>query len=120
MEWKKPSQALIKYLVEQMEPHAAEKKTMFGSTCYFANGNMFIGVHEDHIFLRLPESGRKELLSAYHDATHFEPIKGRPMREYMIIPPVLYEDVKAFDRWIELSMDYVISLPLKTRKAPKK
>ena len=99
MGWKKPSQELIKFLIERMEPYAAQKKTMFGSTVYFANGNMFIGVHEDHIFLRLSESGRKDLLSSYHDAAQFEPIKGRPMREYMIIPPVLYED-KAFDRWI--------------------
>lgn len=119
MEWKKPSQQLIKFLIEQMETHAAQKKTMFGSTVYFANDNMFIGVHEDHIFLRLPEPGRKELLSAYPGAAQFEPIKGRPMREYMTIPPELYEDREAFNKWIERSMDFVMSIPAKVKKAKK-
>lgn len=103
-----------------MEPYGAQKKTMFGSTVYFANNNMFIGVHEDHIFLRLPEAGRKELLSSYNDAAQFEPMKGRPMREYMVIPPVLYGDKEAFGKWIEQSRDYAMSLPIKTQKAKKK
>ncbi len=120
MGWKKPSQELIKLLVSRMEPFSAQKKAMFGSTVYFANGNMFIGVHEDHIFLRLPEAGRKELLSRFNDAAQFEPMKGRPMREYMIIPPVLYENKEAFDRWIEQSMDYTTILPKKIPKAKKK
>lgn len=55
MKWKKPSQELIKHLNAIQEPYGAQKKTMFGSTVYFANDRMFIGVHEDHIFLRLPE-----------------------------------------------------------------
>ena len=120
MAWKKPSQELIALLIARMEPHGAQKKTMFGSTTYFANGYMLIGVHEDHIFLRLPEAGRQELLSRFKDAAQFEPMKGRPMREYMIIPPALYEDRESFNKWIEQSMDYVMSLPAKAPKARKK
>lgn len=120
MEWKKPSQELIKLLVDRMEPFNAQKKAMFGSTVYFANGYMFIGVHEDHIFLRLPEDDRKELLVSFKGVTQFEPMKGRPMREYMIAPPQLYEDTAAFNPWIERSIDYVMSLSPKAPKIKKK
>lgn len=119
MAWKKPSQELIKLLIARMEPFGAQKKTMFGSTVYFANDNMFVGVHEDHIFLRLPEAGRKELLARFNDAAQFEPMKGRPMREYMIIPPVLYEDKESFGLWVKQSMDHVMSLPIKPEKSKK-
>lgn len=120
MEWKKPSQELIKLLVSSMGTFGAEKKAMFGSTVYFANGYMFIGVHEDHIFLRLPEDGRKELLSSFTGSSQFEPMKGRPMREYVVIPPQLYEDSATFHRWIERSSDYVKSIPPKAPKNKKK
>jgi TfoX/Sxy family transcriptional regulator of competence genes len=120
MEWKKPSQELIKFLVDRMEPFSAQKKAMFGSTVYFANGYMFIGVHEDHIFLRLPEDGRKELRDSFEGVTQFEPMKGRPMREYMIVPPRLYECTAEFSPWIKRSMDYVMSLPPKAPKTKKK
>lgn len=119
MEWKKPSQELIKLLVDRMGSFSAQKKAMFGSTVYFANGYMFIGVHEDHIFLRLPEDGRKKLLASFKDATQFEPMKGRPMREYMIVPPQLYEDTATFNPWIGRSIDYVMSLPPKAPKTKK-
>jgi TfoX/Sxy family transcriptional regulator of competence genes len=119
MAWKKPSQELIELLIRRMEPYAAQKKFMFGSTVYFANDQMFIGVHEDHIFLRLSESGRKALLLAYHNVTQFEPMAGRPMREYMIIPPELYNDREALGRWIEQSMDHVMSMPAKVKKDRK-
>lgn len=120
MAWKKASQELIELVVSRMEPFEAQKKSMFGSTVYFANGQMFTGVHEDHIFLRLSETDREDIKASFSDAAQFEPMKGRPMKEYMIVPPKLYEDEALFRQWVERSMGYVKSLPPKASKPKKK
>lgn len=120
MEWKKPSQELMGLLASSMEPFKAEKKKMFGSTVYFTNGNMFTGVHEDHIFLRLSEKDRAEIKAEFKETAPFEPMKGRTMKEYVVIPPGLYENEEAFKPWVERSMGYAKSLPQKTVKAKKK
>jgi TfoX/Sxy family transcriptional regulator of competence genes len=119
MQWVKPSPELTKLLVNTMGDFDAQKKSMFGSTCYFVNDNMFTGVHESHIFLRLSEKDRGEIKELYKDTTQFEPIKGRPMREYVNIPPQVYGDTGIFKPWIERSMKYVVSLPPKAAKAKK-
>ncbi len=35
---------------------------MFGCPAYFANGNMFAGVHQSSLMLRLPEDERAEVV----------------------------------------------------------
>lgn len=120
MQWKKPSQELMELQATTMEPFHSEKKKMFGSIVYFSNGYMFTGVHEDHIFLRLSEKDRSELASMFEEASPFEPIKGRPMKEYMNLPPALYRDTATFNQWIGRSLEYVNSLPQKIPKTKKK
>jgi hypothetical protein len=41
------------------------------------------------------------------------------MREYMIIPPELYNDSEALGIWIKRSMDHVMSMPAKVKKDRK-
>ena len=38
---------------------------MFGSVTFFVNNNMFAGVHEDNVILRLSEADRQETFSSY-------------------------------------------------------
>jgi TfoX/Sxy family transcriptional regulator of competence genes len=120
MQWKKPSQELMVLQAKTMEPFHTDIKKMFGSTCYFANGQMVTGVHEDSIFLRLSETDREEFKGKYEGAANFEPMKGRPMKEYVIIPPYVYNDDTAIKPWIERSIEYVRSMPPKPQKAKKK
>jgi len=47
---------------------------------------MFMGLHEDSIILRLAAEDRDEFLSRY-DSGLVEPMPGRPMKEYVIVPP---------------------------------
>ncbi|HTY92000.1 MAG TPA: TfoX/Sxy family protein [Methanocella sp.] len=103
-----------------MGPFHTDVKKMFGSTCYFVNGQMVTGVHEDSVFLRLSEADREEFKVKYKGAVAFAPIKGRPMKEYIIVPPEMYKDDIAFNPWIKRSMEYARSLPPKPPKAKKK
>jgi hypothetical protein len=61
---------------------------MFGSPAGFVNGNVFMGPHQHNMVLRLPDSPRAGLL-AMEGAATFEPIAGRAMKEYVVVPPSL-------------------------------
>ena len=58
---------------------------MFGNISAFVNGNMFFGLFGDDIFLRLSIQDQQELLKN-KGASFLEPMKGRPMKDYVIIP----------------------------------
>ena len=120
MQWKKPSQELMAQQAKTMEPFHIDIKKMFGSTCYFDNGQMVTGVHEDSVFLRLSETDRQEFKGKYAGAVSFEPMKGRPMKEYVIVPPQVFNDDAVLKPWIVRSIAYVRSMPPKPEKVKKK
>ncbi len=94
----------------------AVKRTMFGSPCCFVNGNMFGGVHGHELFLRLPEEGRRLLLRR-DGASLFEPIHGRPMREYVCVPSAMLDNPRLLRTWVRRAFEYGLTLaPRKPRK----
>jgi TfoX/Sxy family transcriptional regulator of competence genes len=106
-------------LVERFEatistvPGATVRK-MFGYPAAFAaNGHMFTGKHEDRWVIRLPAEARAELAAA--GGTPFEPMPGRPMREYLVLPAAVVADPGALAPWLERSLAYTAALPAKTK-----
>jgi len=93
----------------------AEPRKMFGYSCVFAKGNMFAGLHEGGMVLRLPEEQKKEFLQL-KGAKQFEPMPGRIMREYVVVPEVLLGSLERLRAWVEKSLTYVSSLPAKPKK----
>ena len=94
-----------------------EPRKMFGYSCVFANGNMFSGLHEAGMVLRLPDEHRAEFLRL-KGAEQFEPMPGRVMREYVVVPKVLLKAAEQLREWVEKSLSYVSSLPTKPKKGP--
>ncbi len=92
-----------------------ERRKMFGYSCFFAKGNMFAGLHEAGMILRLSEEQRKEFL-CLKDAKQFEPMPGRVMREYVVVPKVLLDSPERLRAWVEKSLAYGLSLPAKAKK----
>jgi TfoX/Sxy family transcriptional regulator of competence genes len=80
---------------------------------------MFAGVHEDNLFIRLSERDRTEILKKYPGSKPFEPLKGRIMKEYIVVPESLYTDGKLFEEWLKRAHGYAASLPPKVKKGPK-
>lgn len=93
----------------------AEPRKMFGYSCVFSKGNMFAGLHEAGMVLRLPEEQRTEFLRL-KGAKQFEPMPGRVMREYVVVPKVLLNTPEQLRSWVEKSLSYVSSLPAKAKK----
>ena len=87
---------------------------MFGYPCAFVNGHMFAGLHQENLIVRLDERGRGALL-AVPGAETFEPLPGRVMREYIVVPPRIVGNDVALREWIERAFAFAISLPIKGR-----
>jgi len=58
---------------------------MFGNLSAFVNGNTFFGVSGDDLFLRLSGEDQVEILKK-KGASMLEPMKGRPMKDYIVMP----------------------------------
>ena len=119
MAWKKPNKELTEFLEEKMASFDCQKKMMFGSQVYFVNNNMMSGVHQDDIFIRLSEQDKEDIFSSYDEASPFEPMKGRTMKQYAVLPESLYNDPEKLDEWLTRSYNYVSSMPLKEPKKKK-
>jgi TfoX/Sxy family transcriptional regulator of competence genes len=120
VDWEKPSPELIRILEEVSEPFALiERRKMFGCPAYYVNGNMFAGVYGRQLFLRLPEDARIELEERLQ-AKPFEPMAGRPMKEYVAMPEAVWSDPVALDDWMRRSVEYTAAMPPKQPKPRKK
>ena len=88
---------------------------MFGFPCAFVNGNMFTGLHQRDMIVRLPEDARAELFEV-PGASRFEPMAGRVMREYVAVPHPTQSDAELLAAWVARSFEFARSLPVKKPK----
>lgn len=93
----------------------AEPRKVFGYPAAVINGHMFSGLHQDDMILRLADDDRTQLLKRA-GARVFEPMPGRPMREYVVVPPSIRDSKTQLKNWLGKALAYTRSLPA---KAPK-
>ncbi len=119
MDWTKSPEALVDTFDEALpDDPRVQRRKMFGYPAAFVNGNMFASLHQADIVLRLDEARRSELTTRY-GARPFEPMQGRPMKEYVVAPPALHEDHQLLARWLRSALDYTAALPAKEPRARK-
>jgi TfoX/Sxy family transcriptional regulator of competence genes len=119
MAWKKSSPELVRTFETVLPGPPAEPRQMFGFPCAFVNGNMFMGLHEERMILRLGDEDRQRMLRV-RGATLFEPTQGKPMKEYVVVPLSVLGDEAALRGWVNQSLGYATSLPQKKKPAKKK
>jgi len=90
-------------------------RPMFGHKAAFVSGNMFTGTFGKHVFVRLDEPSRAELL-AIAGAKPFEPMKGRPMTEYVQLPESFLNQPPIAKVWLERALRWTSTLPAKSSK----
>ena len=93
-----------------LRPSVSTRK-MFGYPAAFVNGNLATGLHEANWFVRLPETASAELRAA--GGGSFEPMAGRPMRGYTMLPAEIADDPEAAGAWVDRAIAYVATLPPK-------
>ena len=82
---------------------------MFGYPAYFVNGNLFVGIHDDKLFLRLSDADIAEMTKDCTDVVVFESMPGRAMKGYVVLPKTIYSDAKIFAEYLNKSINYVSS-----------
>ncbi len=87
-------------------------RPMFGHKAAFINGHMFAGTFGPDVFVRLDERSRSELL-AVEGAKPFEPMKGRPMVEYVQIPTRWRAEQPTAKAWVARALEWAARLPPK-------
>lgn len=121
MTWCRAPEHLVTMFAELVAvlPPDAERRKMFGYPCVFVNGQLSAGVHQENIMLRLSEADRKAFL-ALGGAAQFEPMPGRPMREYVVAPQCMLGAPDELVSWLEKSYTYAKSLPPKPEEKKKR
>ena len=91
-----------------------QARQMFGCPAAFANTKMFAGLFQDTLIVRLSEPDRDVLRS--QGGQTFEPMPGRPMREYVVVPAALVNAPASLRAWLDRAHAYAASLPPKAKK----
>ncbi|MCI4326992.1 MAG: TfoX/Sxy family protein [Thermoplasmata archaeon] len=91
------------------------RRLVFGQPAVFVDGNMFFSVFGNHLIVRLSEADRASALKDL-GAIAFEPMPGRPMREYVELPTRLLADLPAVEGWVNRALEYGRRLPKKSAK----
>jgi TfoX/Sxy family transcriptional regulator of competence genes len=99
------------------EHPAVRIRPMFGNVSAFVNGNMFMGLFGPDVFVRLPDAERATL--AGEGGTPFEPMPGRAMREYVVLPAAWRGDPDRVREWAARSLEWAVELPAKQSKSKR-
>jgi len=114
--WKAPPQDLVSTFERAAGTlSGAEVRKMFGYPAAFLGGNMFTGLHQDRMILRLSEQDCTILLRE-KGARIFEPMPGRPMREYVVVPESILASPPRLTEWLMRAQAYARTLPAKGSK----
>ena len=120
MKWVKAPDELKTLLDKAIEEIDCEKKLMFGYPAYFIRGNMFAGLFQDLVFLRLSPDQALRLKKQHQSLAALEPMPGRPMKEYFVLPRELYARENLFTETAMEAANYVRTLPEKTKSNKRK
>lgn len=109
----KPDQASVD-LFKSLVPNDPKVtiRPMFGNVSAFVNGNMFFGLFGNDMFVRLSREDQAELIEK-KGASNLEPMKGRPMKDYVVMPRAWKEKPETIRTWVDRSLAWSSKLPPK-------
>ncbi|HEX8938854.1 MAG TPA: TfoX/Sxy family protein [Candidatus Limnocylindrales bacterium] len=90
----------------------AQRRKMFGYPALFVGGNLVTGLFADSWMIRLPPDALAELLTR-PGARPFEPMPGRAMKGYAVLPREVVDDDRQLDGWVARAIDLGLTLPPK-------
>jgi TfoX/Sxy family transcriptional regulator of competence genes len=89
-----------------------EDKRMFGGIAFLVAGNMACGVMRDELMVRVGADSAAELIAS-EDGARAMDMKGRPMRDWVLVAPEATADDGDLERWVRRGEAYAASLPPK-------
>jgi hypothetical protein len=118
--WRKsPDDLIALFYAALPDDPRVERRKMFGYPCAFVGGNLFAGLHQENVIVRLAENDRLAAIGK-QGARLFEPMSGRQMREYIVLPEAALAKREGLAAWLQRGLDYGASLPPKAKKPARK
>jgi TfoX/Sxy family transcriptional regulator of competence genes len=112
MAWEKSPEELADRFGRVMDRFPdAERRKMFGYPAAFIGGNMVTGLHQRDWVVRLPEDQQTAARAA--GAASFEPMPGRPMKNFVALPSPIIADDDSVAQWIARAIAHGKTLPPK-------
>ncbi|MFZ0891957.1 MAG: TfoX/Sxy family protein [Thermoplasmata archaeon] len=90
-------------------------KKMFGNPAAFVDGQLCIGTYGPDVLLRLSAEDQS-IAAAVPGVRPFEPMPGRIMGGYLVLPASLLADRREGKKWVERAVKWTKSLPGKKSK----
>lgn len=112
---KSPSPLIAAFDAALPEDDLVERRKMFGFPAAFVNGNLFCGLYQEDVIVRLPPD--LKVVLGQQGGLPWSPTPGRVMREYMVLPREIRR--AELERWLSQSFAFASSLPPKVGKARK-
>jgi hypothetical protein len=88
-----------------------QRKKMFGYPAAFVGGNMATGLFAGHWVVRLPDAEIEPAKAA--GAGSFEPMPGKPMKAFVVIPAADVADDHRIRAWVERGLTFAATMPVK-------
>jgi len=107
-------------LIERFDTVAADfpeamRRLTFGYPCLYVGGNMVTGLFGESWHVRVGKDDTGELLRL-PGARPFEPMPGRPMTGFTLLPEAIVDDDAAVREWVGRAIAHVSTMPVKTPK----
>ena len=107
-------------LIERFDAVAADfpeatRRLTFGYPCLYVGGNMVTGLFGDAWHVRVGKDDTEELLGL-PGARPFEPMPGRPMTGFTLLPETIVDDDAAVHELVRRAIAHVSTMPAKTPK----
>jgi TfoX/Sxy family transcriptional regulator of competence genes len=114
---KAPDELVAAFTKAASEIPGASVRKMFGYPAAFLAGNMFAGIFQEGVIVRLPQETREGLVE--QGGRPFEPMPGRVMKEYVVLPENMVRSPHLLHDWIGEAASYARTLAPKAVKATK-
>ena len=97
----------------------AQRRLTFGYPCLYVGGTMVSGLFGSSWHVKLGPEERQEL-EAIPGAKPFEPMPGRPMTGFTLLPQAIVDDDDEIRGWVTRAVDFGATLPPKVPKEKAK
>lgn len=109
---KSPAELVARFDAAAGRFPAAQHRKMFGYPALFIGGNLVTGLFADSWMIRLAPDDLADLM-AMPGAGSFEPMPGKPMKAFVVIPSADVSDDAAIAGWVERGLAHAASMPAK-------
>ena len=113
-----PADLVTRFQEATREIQDVEHRKMFGFPAAFFHGNMFASLFNDSLIVRLPPNEREAM--SVLGGRPFEPMAGRPMREYVAVPDAIVKSHTDLIGWLTKVRAYAGTLPAKNKAGSSK